>query len=65
MLGRRWPAHLHGQGLLSSPPMVEGRTSHSRMGTASFALASLSGLLLAGLALVARSLEDWNPRGTR
>ena len=35
------------------------------MGTASFALASLSGLLLAGLALVARSLEDWNPRGTR
>jgi len=43
--------------------MVEGRTSHSLMGTVSFALASFSGLLLAGLALLAWSLRGWDPPG--
>jgi hypothetical protein len=45
--------------------MVEGRTSRSLTGTASFVLASLSGLLLAGHALLAWvwSVTNFDPPG--
>ena len=43
--------------------MVEGRTAHSPVGIASFALASFSGTLLAALALLAWLLRGWDPPG--
>lgn len=43
--------------------MVEGRTSQSLAGTASFVLACFAGLLLAGRALLAWSLKGFDPPG--
>ncbi len=43
--------------------MPDARTEHSRMGIASFAIASLSGLLLVGLVSLGVVLRYFNPPG--